>query len=312
MRIYFFTVVFFILGIYNTFSQTSSVLVSFDTTKALIGDRVNLNVVVKVVNEDKVEFPKIEDSIPKQIEIIKQTKIDSLIKDNFTLYKKTFEITSFDSGNFIVPEIPFKIKKKSSEYTLYSYSTNITYTPVEINEKGDIFDIKSIIGLKGSFPWLWLFLGIILLVLIAIIIRYFYNKNKKAKDMIEEYSLTALEEILLFINKIKQKKEWENENNLKNFYSDISEAVRKFLERKYKFNALEITTNEIIEHLKNNKVLENEKINTLNNILTFSDLVKFAKLKPKKDKNIETFESLESLFIDIKKEEDLKEKNTTT
>ena len=60
----------------------------------------------------------------------------------------------------------------------------------------------------------------------------------------------------------------------RDFYSKISLIIREYIENRYQFNALELTTSEIISKLQNEP---KENIEILENILRKADNIKYAK-----------------------------------
>ena len=77
---------------------------------------------------------------------------------------------------------------------------------------------------------------------------------------------------------------WQN-NQIKEYYSELTEIVRGFIERELKVPALESTTDELIDILtdfNDSKAISTTKetIKKLRDLLREADLVKFAKSKP--------------------------------
>ena len=65
---------------------------------------------------------------------------------------------------------------------------------------------------------------------------------------------------------------------VKEYYSSISEIIRRYIEDRFEFIALEMTTDEIL--MKLNSITSNEYISSLKTLLQRADLAKFAKNKP--------------------------------
>ena len=77
---------------------------------------------------------------------------------------------------------------------------------------------------------------------------------------------------------------WQN-NKVKEYYSELTEIVRGYIERELKVPALEKTTDEVLDMLKDFKNAETiltseDTITKLRDLLREADLVKFAKSKP--------------------------------
>ena len=88
----------------------------------------------------------------------------------------------------------------------------------------------------------------------------------------------AISDIFASLEKIKEEAIWK-ENKIKEYYSDITDTVRLYIEERFGINALELTSDEII-HVFKSQVVDSESKAKLYQILTLSDFVKFAKQIP--------------------------------
>jgi hypothetical protein len=67
----------------------------------------------------------------------------------------------------------------------------------------------------------------------------------------------------------------DNQEELKNYYTKLTEALRKYIEERYGFSAMEMTSSEIIEQLM--KSADSKSLDELRHVFQTADLVKFAK-----------------------------------
>ena len=264
------------------FSQTAIL----DTNSILIGQQTNLT----ITNElNKTDFWPILDSIiPNEIEIINASNIDTT--DN--LLSQQFIITSWDSGSYYISPIKFSKISQSSGILLNVFS-------VKINTEETLNDIKGPIdepiGWNDIWPWLSAF--ILLLFLIYLIKKYLLKEKKKDLIIKEEIQIaadiTALEQLV----KLENSKIWQK-GNVKEYYSRLSEIIRRYTEDRFNFNALEITTEEIINELKEH--IDDQQLYNLKLLLQRADLAKFAKSKPIDTENSESM-SVSKQFISLTK-----------
>jgi len=96
--------------------------------------------------------------------------------------------------------------------------------------------------------------------------------------------LPPFEEAIYKLNELDNKLLWQN-NQVKEYYSELTEIVRNYIERELQVPALEKTTDEIIEMLRDfhdakTIYTSTETIKKLRELLQEADLVKFAKSKP--------------------------------
>ena len=76
------------------------------------------------------------------------------------------------------------------------------------------------------------------------------------------------------IEQIKEEKMWQSEDS-KEYYTQLTDTLRNYIKERYGFNAMEMTSDEIIQHLQ--EVNDEEAINELRELFQTADLVKFAK-----------------------------------
>ena len=100
------------------------------------------------------------------------------------------------------------------------------------------------------------------------------DKNKdKDKDK-EKQRLAPHKAAMMKIQQIKEEKIWQSEDS-KEYYTQLTDTLRQYINERYGFNAMEMTTSEIIEHLQ--EVNDENAIAELRELFETADLVKFAK-----------------------------------
>ena len=81
---------------------------------------------------------------------------------------------------------------------------------------------------------------------------------------------------------------WQSEDS-KEYYTQLTDTLRNYIRERYGFNAMEMTSFEIIQHLQD--VNDEEAIGELRELFQTADLVKFAKyntLINENDRNLVT------------------------
>ena len=79
------------------------------------------------------------------------------------------------------------------------------------------------------------------------------------------------------IEKVKEEKSWQK-NQPKEYYTELTDIIRIYIKDRFGFNALEMTSSEIIDELMERKGKDN--LNELKSLFQTADLVKFAKHNP--------------------------------
>ena len=137
-------------------------------------------------------------------------------------------------------------------------------------------------------------------ILIGTMVFFGYRLYKKRKETgylirppepprpAHEIALEAIEALM--------KKDLIAEGLIKEFYIEISEIIRRYIEGRFFIPALEETSSEILRELKNQDIDEEIQIHA-KEFLELSDLVKFAKYKPVDEEN-QNIISLSKEFIE--------------
>ncbi len=264
-------------------SWSQNVEVALDTNEILIGDQIQMNLKFEGPAGDQVLWPVIQDTLTENLEVVSQGKIDTLLRGDIRSLQQALTLTSFDSGYHIVPALKFEYQKMGDTVInkLESRPMLLAVHTVEIDTTQVIRDIKPPVSAPIAFaevlPWLIGFVGIALIVvLIIILVRRGKNKVvEKPKRFVPEVQphVWALEEL----EKVRLEKLWQS-GQVKVYYTRITDVTRKYIELRYKIEALEMTSDEVLDSLKDR--VHPDCYSKLNESMFLSDMVKFAKAQP--------------------------------
>ena len=260
----------------STVSYAQEVKVEVDTMNIRIGEQFKYQ--ISVNDTANVIIPKLENL--KGLEIVEDIPTDTLDRN---LIKK-YLLTGFDSGAFYIPSQQVFIRNRA--YITDSILINVATVAIDTT-KQKMFPIKAIQSEPFTFddfiPYLiWVILG---LLLIAGLIYYLKTRKKDEGEEGEVIrAIPPFEEAIERLQKLDEKLLWQN-NQVKQYYSELTEIIRAYIEKELKIPALESTTDELIETLRDfndAKTIETsrEVIKKLKELLSEADLVKFAKSKP--------------------------------
>ena len=246
-----------------------------DTTNIRIGEQFQLK--ISVDETQNVIIPKIQ---LKGLEVIDSTRIDT-IKNSLI---RRYILTGFDSGAFYIPQQQIFVKNQA--FLTDSLLINIATIAID-TLKVKKFPIKSIKKEPYTFDDFRIYIYLILAILAIIgfwIYWFVIRKRKETEDSPTYRTLPPFEEAILRLNELDEKLLWQN-NKIKEYYSELTEIVRGYIERELKVPALENTTDEVLAMIKDFKNADSietskETIKKLKDLLQEADLVKFAKSKP--------------------------------
>jgi hypothetical protein len=257
------------------FAQKPMVKAEIDTTNIRIGEQFQLK--ISVAETKNVILSEIR---LKGLEIIDSTGIDTL-KNSLI---RRYILTGFDSGAFYIPQQQIFVKNQA--FLTDSLLINVATVRID-TAKVKKFPIKSIKQEPYTFDDFSIYIYLILAILTIIGFWVYWFVVRKRKSTIETptyKAIPAYEEALLKLTALDEKLLWQN-NKTKEYYSELTEIVRGYIERELNVPALEKTTDEVLEMVKafiksDTTETSKETISILKNLLRSADLVKFAKSKP--------------------------------
>ena len=286
-----------------------------DSTNILIGDQIKLFLEIDHPKNVNVEFPQITDSLQSLIEVLDKSKIDTVDIENSELQKqiRAYTITCFDSGSYRIAPQWFKININGIVDSVPTNGVTLNVHTMVIDTTRGLTDIKMPYGapvtLKEVTPYI---LGVMLIGAIIFLILYSIRRKKKNKPFFtmpvkpkEPPHVIALREL----DRIKNEKIWQKEK-IKQYYSEVTDVLRIYIEERFEISAMEQTTHETLESFKYRRDLLGEKsFQNLSQILSLADLVKFAKYSPLPDDNNLTLVNSYFFVNETKKEEIRKPEN---
>lgn len=272
--------------------QAISQLVSrLDRDSILIGDQVKWSVQLNLKQGEAFEFEKPGEPVAEGVETISAFRVDTLrCKRGHLDVEGSMVLTSFDSGSFFLPPLAVNVTREDGtrETLVYQGPTlEVNTIPVD-TATFEVRDIKGQIKYPLTFGemWPWILGAILLGVGVFFLVRYirFRRENRDIFGrpvVVDPPHIVALRSL----EKIRGKKLWQN-NKQKEFYSEVTDAIRQYIDGQYNVAAMEMTTSEIFEGLKNSDI-DPVLLEKLKDLFTTADYVKFAKHSASDDENEE-------------------------
>ena len=273
---------FVVIYLPSLFAQGVSVRAFTDSSNYQVGDYINLIIQVEHNQNISISNPALSDSTSK-IEIIKQESPEVENHEGNLITTFRYVISKYDSGDVTIPPIPvlYRVKGSQGLQTAYTNEVNFTVHTLKLLPGNQIKDVKA--PVKIPLDWKDILLWVLAALVILAIAFYFYSRYKKKKmtevkkvkkviqkppHVIALYELRALE----------QQQLWQK-GMIKDYHSKITEIIRRYFQDQFYLPALELTTSEVMQYLKQVK-RANIIIDITFDFLSNADLVKFAKFKP--------------------------------
>lgn len=263
------------------FGQQKRVSIAVDSTKVKMGAQINVTLKTTVDTLSKVTFP--DGKLFGALEVLESYPVDT-IKENsrYQLIKK-YGITQFDTGKYTLPSLKVIINDKP----FYTDSIKLEIASVKVDTlKQKLYDIKDIIAAENPVGNWWKYLLGILILVGLMALGYYLYKNRQAKpiEVEEEIFESPIEKATTHLKSLEQK-DLISKGNIKEYYSELTDIARTYIEEVLAIPAMESTTDELILSFKNaikrkKLPLSEETASNLLGVLKQADLVKFAKSKP--------------------------------
>lgn len=276
-----FSVAFSLVFCFLSFSAFSQVSSSIDSSSIKIGAQITYKIQVETDTTSLVVFPEGQTFTP--LEMIESYAIDTIKnKDKFSLIKK-YGLTQFDSGTYTIPRQKIIVADKA--FFTDSLKVEVNTVVVDTTKQG-LYDIKPLIEVKkqGSNWWKYLLITLLVIGIIAAALWWFIWRQKPLTEEEKIALLPPYDRAKLALQKLDESHYLEHEQ-LKDYYSELTLIIRKYLDEKVYDHSLESTTDELISRLRllkegNQIDLSKDTIKNIESILRRADLVKFAKSAP--------------------------------
>jgi hypothetical protein len=270
--------IFFFLSSWLLNAQVSATI---DSTSIKIGEQITYRIQVETDTTNLVVFPEGQSFMP--LEMIESYKTDTVKQnDKYNLIKR-YGLTQFDSGVYTIPPQKIVIGNK----TLLTDSLRVEVRNILVDStKQGLYDIKPIIEVEKSPSQWWKYILYTLLVLgiVAGLIYWFLWRKKPLSEEEQIALLPPYDRAKLALKKLEES-DYLKQDALKEYYSELTQIVRKYLDEKVYDHSMESTTDQLISRLRllkegNQIDLSKDTIKNIESILKRADLVKFAKSKP--------------------------------
>lgn len=287
------------------FAQDVNAFATINKDSIYAGQPIDYNLRINLPNGYIIDWTSINDTIGSNIEILDKGEITEATVDegNDITISRLLKLTTFDTGYVEIPRVNLKYTRSTDDTNTYELKTN----PIDIYVQGVSIDttvayrdiklpIKQNFTFEESIPYIGgvlILAGIITLILL--LIKHF--RRKENKD--EEDDKPIIPAIIIARERLSQLKDanlWQN-GKLKEFYTDLTDIVREYLEGQFNIEAIEMTSDEIMTEVKMID-FDSNTISKLQDTLHTADLVKFAKASTSPTQNEESFNNINTFIED--------------
>ena len=241
-----------------------------DPIEMQIGEQATVTLTVAEQDAAQVQWPVLQprQQITPGVEVI--------ATHHPTANSFTVTLTSFDGNLYHLP--PFVVKVGGKELKTNELALKVVDVEVDTTKLDQYFGPKDV----QDNPFLWsdwapaFWLSLLMLVLMAVS-YYLYLRLRDNKPIISRIRIVKRllphQKAMREIEQIKADKMVTSENQ-KEYYTKLTDTLRKYIEERYGFSAMEMTSAEIIDRLMQT---DQQSLDELRRLFMTADLVKFAK-----------------------------------
>jgi hypothetical protein len=248
----------------------SSVQAKIDPIEMLIGEQAQVTLTIQAKDNANIEWPKLQ---PRQMLVPGVEIISTRHPDAHTML---ITLTSFDGSLYHLPA--FNVKVDGKELKSSDLALKVVEVEVDTTQLNKMFPPKDV--QDNPFDWhdwsLSFWLSILLLLLVALT-YYLYIRLRAGKPIITHIKIVKRllphQKAMKEIEQIKADKMVASENQ-KEYYTKLTDTLRRYIEERYGFSAMEMTSSEIIDRLMQT---DQQSLDELRQLFMTADLVKFAK-----------------------------------
>ena len=251
-----------------------------DSIQILIGEQTDITLSVTAKKGARVEMPVYKPSqyITPGVEVLSHSAADTSELDNgLVKVSKRYTLTSFDEKLYYLP--PMKVNVDGKVYKSKSLALKVLTVPVDTLHPEKFFPPKGVQDNPFSWSeWEPAFWMSVVFVLVCVLTYYLWTRLKENKPVIARVRIIKKipphQRALKEIEGIKANRMAAQEDQ-KTYYTLLTDVLRKYIKERFGFNAMEMTSSEIISRLQQEG--DKKMTDELKELFTTADLVKFAK-----------------------------------
>ena len=256
-----------------------TIKVAVDTPTLHIGEQVKYTIEIKAKKDIEVEFPSFAENLA-EFAVRDFGSSESGLWGSRTR-TRWYLLDIYETGKFTIPAVVIKYRMSGEKKWQETLTEEV---PVEVRSMlanegapSEIHDIRPPVDMY-DLRYLYIIIALVAAALIIAAVVMYLKKRRKAKEAYVPLP-PAHETAFLALKELKRKG-YLRTGKTKEYYFELSDIVRHYLENRFYLKAPEMTTEEFLQSLKETEALKPDHKGLLREFLSHCDMVKFAKYSP--------------------------------
>ena len=270
------------LGTFTGRAQDDNMLRSrISRDSILIGDQIEWTLDLSLAPGESARISKPGEAPVPGVEALGEMALDTLsAKKGAIKLQGRVTLTSFDSGSYVLPPLYVLLARADGTVDTLAYAgptLNVTTIPID-TATFQPYDIKGQIRypltVREVLPWAGL--ALLLAALIWMVVRWI-RLRRQHRDFFGKPVVQDPPHIVALrsLEKTRAQKLWQA-GKQKQFYTQVTDALRQYIADRYEVPALEQTSAEMFRDLQD-KEIDSALMDKMKDLFTTADFVKFAK-----------------------------------
>ena len=247
----------------------------------LIGDQIEWTLDLSLAPGESARISKPGEAPVPGVEALGEMALDTLSTKKGTInLQGHVTLTSFDSGSYVLPPLYVLLARADGTVDTLAYAgptLNVTTIPID-TATFQPYDIKGQIRYPLTFREVipWVGLALLLAALAWLVIRWI-RLRRQHRDFFGKPVVQDPPHIVALrsLEKTRAQKLWQA-GKQKQFYTQVTDALRQYIAERYDVAALEQTSAEMFRDLQD-KEIDPGLMDKMKDLFTTADFVKFAK-----------------------------------
>lgn len=207
--------------------------------------------------------------------------------------KADLKFFAFDSAAMVIAPFRFVVNGRdtlATQMLALKCENPFESVPDDVQATQDLKPVMQPAFVLWDYVWWFFWLQVVVTIITVSTLVYLHWRKHRTLKVADGASaapvklLPAHVTALRALDTLAEKKLWQSGQH-KQFHTELSEILRRYIEERYKVPAMECTTDEIMQELVELTMTQRSSYNNLREVLQMADLVKFAKYEPLADEN---------------------------